>query len=286
MAETETRSRLGRVGTTTIDFNVNRDLFNRKFEWRQEPNPEGPSDKNLAVVAFLGDDNVPIGVHMNYAMHPINFYLSGVISADLPGEASRYVEDLFDNRAVAIFSQGASGDQNPRDFRSPTTFMGQRDGRDAGPRAFYSDRGRASGAGGSCARWLDAQRASSERKPVPAENMDAYKKVLARTGDYVRMLGSSSARPRFASCVSPCRPRTRRASGMARRCSHVQAGFVSTPTIRPVNVFPGYKVGGDVNLKVGLLRIGDIHFVAVNGEVYSQIAIRLKAEAPARKTIP
>jgi hypothetical protein len=54
---------------------------------------------------------------MNYAMHPINFYLSGVISADFPGEASRYVEELFDNRTVAIFSQGASGDQNPRDFR-------------------------------------------------------------------------------------------------------------------------------------------------------------------------
>jgi hypothetical protein len=38
-------------------------------------------------------------------------------------------------------------------------------------------------------------------------------------------------------------------------------------------------------LKVGVLRIGDVHFVTVNGEVYSQIAMRLKAEAPASKTI-
>ena len=83
-------------------------------------------DKTLAIVEFLGADNVPIAVYMNYAMHPINFYLSGVISADFPGEASRYVEELFDNRTVAVFTQGASGDQNPRDFRSPTTFMGQR----------------------------------------------------------------------------------------------------------------------------------------------------------------
>ena len=51
------------------------------------------------------------------------------------------------------------------------------------------------------------------------------------------------------------------------------------------NVFPGYKDGPDVNLKVGLLRIGDIHFVSVNGEVYSEIATRLKAEAPASKTM-
>jgi hypothetical protein len=49
------------------------------------------------------------------------------------------------------------------------------------------------------------------------------------------------------------------------------------------NVFPGYKNGPDVTLKVGLLRIGDIHFVTVNGEVYSEIATRLKAEAPVSK---
>lgn len=51
------------------------------------------------------------------------------------------------------------------------------------------------------------------------------------------------------------------------------------------NVFPGYKEGADVNLKVGVLRIGDIHFASVNGEVYSQIGMRLKAESPAGKSI-
>jgi len=51
------------------------------------------------------------------------------------------------------------------------------------------------------------------------------------------------------------------------------------------NVFPGYADGADVNLKVGVLRIGDINFATVNGEVYSEIAMRLKAEAPAAKTM-
>ena len=32
-----------------------------------------------------------------------------------------------------------------------------------------------------------------------------------------------------------------------------------------------------MNLKVGLLRIGDINFVTLNGEAYSRIGIRLKA---------
>lgn len=179
-------------GTTKIDLNVNRDLFNSKLAWRQEPNPDGPSDKTLAVVEFLGNDNVPIAVYMNYAMHPINFYLSGVISADFPGEASRYVEDLFDNRAVAIFTQGASGDQNPRDFRSPTTFMGERAAlmtqghgpfiQTVGPPPAPPDQ--------ASPRGFNPQQASSDRKAVPVENLEAYKTALARTGDYVHMLGA------------------------------------------------------------------------------------------------
>jgi hypothetical protein len=36
---------------------------------------------------------------------------------------------------------------------------------------------------------------------------------------------------------------------------------------------------------VGLLRIGDIHLVTVNGEVYTNIARKLKDTAPANKTL-
>ncbi len=274
-------------GATKVDLNVNRDLFNSKLEWRQEPNPDGPSDKTLAVVEFVGNDNVPIGVYMNYAMHPINFYLSGVISADFPGEASRYVEDLFDNRTVAIFSQGASGDQNPRDFRSPTGFMGSRaalmDGhgpliQTVGPAVRPADQAAPKG--------FNPQQASSERKPIPPERLDAYKKVLAWTGEYVHMLGmqigSSSVRVMRES-IKPVET-VRIWSGQE---SFACPGRIRLDAANPAreNVFPGYKDGPDVNLKVGLLRLGDINFAYVNGEVYSQIAMRLKANAPANKTI-
>ena len=100
--------------TTRVDLNINRDLFiNNK--WRQGPNPEGGSDKTVSLVEVLDSSTgIPIGVYMNYAMHPVNFYLTGVISADFAGEASRYVERRFGAGTVAIFSQGASGNQNPR----------------------------------------------------------------------------------------------------------------------------------------------------------------------------
>ncbi len=258
-------------GTTPVDLNVNRDRFNSKLEWRQEPNPDGPSDKTLAVVAFLGPDDVPIGMYLNYAMHPINFYLSGVISADFPGEASRYVEDLFDGRAIAIFSQGASGDQNPRDFRSPSLFMGSR-------AALMPER--------ASARGFNPQQASWDRKAIPADKLEAYKKALARTGDYVHMLGTmigSTAVRVMRESMDP----TDAARIWAAQETFACPGRVRLDADNPAreNVFPGYKDGPDVDLKVGLLRIGDINLVTVNGEVYSQIAMRLKATAPANKTI-
>jgi neutral ceramidase len=167
-----------------------------------------------------------------------------VISADFPGEASRYVEELFENRTVAIFSQGASGDQNPKDFRTSAGFNRQR------------------------------------------TTAEAYGKVLARTGDYVHMLGlfiGSSAVRVMRESMQP----TDAARIWAAQETVACPGRIRLDADNPAreNVFPGYKDGPDVNLKVGVLRVGDIHFATVNGEVYSEIATRLKAEAPANKTI-
>ena len=273
-------------GTTRIDLNVNRDLFNSKLEWRQEPNPNGPSDKTLAVVEFLGADNVPIAVYMNYAMHPINFYLSGVVSADFPGEASRYIEELFDDRTIALFAQGASGDQNPRDFRSPTTFMGQRAALTAGRGPFDQTVATTQVQANASAQGFNAQQASSERQAIPAASLDAYKKTIARTGEYVHMLGTmigSSAVRVMRESIQPI-DTARIWSGQE---SFSCPGRVRNDADNPAreNVFPGYKDGPDVTLKVGVLRLGEIVFAWVNGEVYSEIGMRLKAEAPASKTL-
>lgn len=251
-AATIARSKLApaRVGfgRTLVDLNVNRDLFTRNLEWRQEPNPEGPSDKTLAVAEFLGDDNIPIGVYMNYAMHPINFYLSGVISADFPGEASRYVEELFGDRTVAVFTQGASGDQNPRDFRSPSLIMSQRTTLATGREPFVQRVGEPPASDGPSPQNFNPQRASSERTPIPDANLDAYRKVLARTGDYARMLGSmigSAAVRVMRESIEPAATARIRAGQEVFTCP----GRVRLDADNPAreNVFPGYKDGPDVN---------------------------------------
>lgn len=96
-------------------LNANRDAISEVTRlWTQGTNPDGASDKTLAVVMFATLENRPIAGYMNYAMHPNNGYLSGITSADFPGAACCYIEKAFQNDMVMIFTQGASGDQNPR----------------------------------------------------------------------------------------------------------------------------------------------------------------------------
>ena len=268
-------------GTAKVDLNVNRDLFNARQEWRQQPNPDGPSDKTLAVVEFIGDDHVPIGVYMNYAMHPINFYLTGVLSADYPGEACRYVEELFDNKTVAIFSQSASGNQNPmfgaralgrvRSGRGPfiETIGAPPAPQQAGP-----------------ATGFNPSVATSSRKPIPPENLEAYKKAIVQTGNNVVMMGTLigvNAVRLMRDVIQPVD--TARIWGAQQKFTCPGRDRLDAANPARENVFPGYKDGAEVNLKMNLLRIGDINFATVNGEVYSEIAMRLKAAAPASKTI-
>lgn len=46
-------------------------------------------------------------------MHAISLFLDGKISGDFPGEAERYIEHTFNDKAVALWTSGAAGDQNP-----------------------------------------------------------------------------------------------------------------------------------------------------------------------------
>ena len=273
-AATDAKARLAPTkigyGSTKVDLNVNRDLFNSNLEWRQQPNPAGPSDKTLSVVEFIGEDYQPIGVYMNYAMHPVNFYLRGVISADFPGEASRYIENFYSNGMVAIFSQGTSGDQNPALSERGLKTVGAPPPPPANP-------------GG---RGFNAREAQAALKAVPPNEMAAYKESLGRTSAVVVMEGvliGESAIHVMRDQIQPVDSAMIWSGEEKFTCKGRDRLDAGNPARE--NVFPGYKEGADVNLKVGLLRIGDTNFVRVNGEVYTNIGLKLKANAPASKVI-
>jgi hypothetical protein len=282
-AATEAKSKLAPAtvgyGRTVVDLNVNRDLFNSKLEWRQEPNLQGVSDKTLSIVEFIGADYIPIGVYMNYAMHPINFYLSGVISADFPGEASRAIEEHFDHKTVAIFTQGTSGDQNPLlkepffyAYRAPNAPGTETIGAPPPPPVAPSN--------------FNPSTAASGLAGVPDESLPAYKKHIERTSADVIMMGWLIAEKTLFLMRHDITP-----VGDARiwggQESFTCPGRDRLDTANPIreNGMPPYKDGADVNLMVSLLRIGDIYFAGVNGEVYTNIGFRLKNAAPVNKLV-
>jgi neutral ceramidase len=80
--------------------------------------PEGPSDKTVAVVSFTNSAGESIAVYSNYPVHAVVMFRvksrdgMAEVTGDLPGATSAYVEDHFKN-AVALWTSGAAGDQNP-----------------------------------------------------------------------------------------------------------------------------------------------------------------------------
>lgn len=122
-------------GTGRAYVNINRRERFPDGEWDLGYNPEGPSDKTVDVIKFETLTGKPIALLINYAVHgvvlgPANLEVSG----DLPGAASRFVEQYYGgdiptrsdggwdlqlqpqektDGVVALWTSGAAGDQNP-----------------------------------------------------------------------------------------------------------------------------------------------------------------------------
>jgi hypothetical protein len=266
-------ARIG-YGTALVDLNVNRDHYDGKQRWVQANNPAGPSDKTLAVVAFVGADDRPIALYLNYAMHPIDFYMSRVISADFAGGASRHLEARYAG-AVAIFSQGASGDQNPRLLGLPNNLMMAALGAPPiddrlGAPPFWD-----MGAGGPPP--------SQPPSVSPAERYKAaYDQVSAGVDAMAWVIGESAAQVLHGRDFRLADS----AAIWGKQANVTCPGRDSKgPPIMPggINQTPDYVDGAPVELKIGMLRIGDVHFASINGEVYNAIGTRLKQAAPAAK---
>ena len=105
-------------GTGVSYINVNRNIIDPKTRrWWEGPNYDGPSDKTVAVVKFETPAGEPIAVYYNYAVHAVTVGQLDKVSADAPGATSHYIEDSFDDKIGAVWSEGACGDQNPIYFQ-------------------------------------------------------------------------------------------------------------------------------------------------------------------------
>jgi hypothetical protein len=101
-------------GTGKASVNMNRRARLANGGYWLGNNPEGPSDKTVAVLKFETEAGAPLAMLVNYSVHgtvmgPRNDSISG----DLPGETSRVVEQHFGGGVVAPWTSAAAGDQDP-----------------------------------------------------------------------------------------------------------------------------------------------------------------------------
>ena len=113
-----------RAGFATGQASVNMNRRARMADggWWLGSNPNGPSDKTVAVVKFESLSGEPLAVFINYGVHgtvlgPNNDLITG----DLPGATSRHVEEHYGGKVVALWTSGTAGDQDPL-YRVGTDF--------------------------------------------------------------------------------------------------------------------------------------------------------------------
>lgn len=257
-------ARLG-YGTGVSYINVNRNIIDPKTRrWWEGPNYEGPSDKTVAVVEIESAAGEPLAVYYNYAMHAVAVGQLDLVSGDAPGAASKYIEDSFDGKVVALWSSGAAGDQNPLYFQQ--TY----DLREIRIRE-YAQRGidisNAMPPGGQGLDRSDPQVAklmNQQKQMILSMGQFLGEEVLRVIREVERPTASVRIEGRTAMATCPGRERT----------NEGRAGF------------PGeYQDAAPVDIRLGLLRLGDVLIGAVNAEVFNPIAQRLKRESPHARTM-
>lgn len=247
-------------------LNVNRDAISPSTNlWTQAANLDGPSDKTVATLSFVRPGGDPIAVYVNYAMHPVAGYLSGVRSADVPGAMSRHVERSFGDTMVAVFTQGPSGDQNPRWLRPGTNAMASRGDLDISGYEMVREDVEAPIREQS----VDVHTAT----PFAARQLADFQQALGV------VLGEEVIRTMTYTDFSDGAPeiwgkQTNLTCPGRRRLNSGREGMAGV-----------YEDGDDVVLRLGLLAIGDIAIGTTNAEVYSPIGQQLKKKSAMTKTL-
>jgi hypothetical protein len=257
-------ARIG-YGSGASYINVNRNSIDQKTgRWGEGPNYEGPSDKTVAVVKFESLNGDPIAVYYNYAMHGVTVGQLDMISGDAPGATSRYIEDSFDNKIVAVWSTGACGDQNPLYFQQTYDLREIRI-KDYAKRGEDISNSMPPGGVGL-----------NRNESKVAKLMNQQKQMILSMGQFLGeevmhvMRGiertETSAKIVVAQKIITCPGRKRTNTG--------RAGYAGT-----------YEDAAPIDIRLGFLLIDDIAISSVNAEIFNPIAQRLKKESPFAHTM-
>ncbi len=202
-------------GTGRANVSVNRRARMAYGGWWLGVNPEGVSDKTVAVLRFDNAAGKPIALLANYAVHGTAMGQENLkITGDVPGASAAFVEKQMEG-VVAAWTSGAAGDQN----------------------ALYGP--------------------GNDFEKLAALGMILGEEIV-RVARGIET--SPNQRIRAAQTTVSC-PGQRLAPGANRRDREIK--FVDA---------------NPVEIRLSLLRIGDVALAGVSGEVLTMIGARLKKE--------
>ncbi len=247
-------------------INVQRDRIDPETRrWWEGPDYDGASDKEVGVLSFTDLQGTPVAAYFNYGVFNVVTGMLDLVSGDVSGAASRYIEEATGDGFVAAFALGAHGDQNPiffnqtfelRDLRIEEYAARGEDIRIAMPPP-----------GGT---GLDRS------NPRVARLMEQQKQVNAALG---LMLGEEVLR------VIRDAP-----DGVSEASIHMARGETTCPGRVRTNQGRGgvtgtYRDGDPVVVRYGLALIGDVAIGSVNGAPYADIGSRLRTKSPFTRTM-
>jgi neutral ceramidase len=234
-------ARIG-FGTGKAYINTNRDEKLGEG-YHMGYNPDGPSDKTVAVLVVSKPNGDPIAIYANYAVHSVVMFRNHTkdgqiqVTSDLGGWASNYVEDHFKG-AVALWTMAAAGDQNP---------LFQTDYNQDAPDVHEL------GDGGWAVLDVLSRRVGEEVVRVTKNIQNTTDKaVLWAANTSVTCPGQVRAEP-------------------------PQPGVPGAGWRAPAHV--KMKDGDPVTIPLQLIMVNDVAVAAVSGEVFSEIAQHLKRDS-------
>ena len=253
-------------GTGVSYINVNRNIIDPvTHRWWEGPNYDGASDKTVAVVRFETLSGDPIAVYYNYGVHAVITGTLDMISADIPGAASNYIEASLGHGAVAVYSNGAAGDQNPIYFNQTYELRDIRI-------KDYAKRGE------DISNAMPPGGVGLDRSdPRTALLMDQQKQMILSMGqllgeEVLHVSRASLERPVSEADIAGAQ-KTVMCPGR-KRLDQGRAGYPGT-----------YEDADPIGIRLSLLQIGDTVIGGVDAEIFTMIAQRFKRESPYKHTM-
>lgn len=260
-------------GESISNINVNRNQYTFGGYWVEGQNRNGYSDKTLSIIKFVDMEGKLIAAFLNHPTHATNIYMLKDIdhkaktSGNFTGIACCFVEKHYGNGAVAMWTSGAAGNQNPflshgLQYEYPDGWTSQIQYPDGTGYMQMEYIGRMHGA--DCCRGIDAITELSDWMPTAHE---------------VERITLPANR-----CVEEWPPKdfsTIRNGGQGERDEkQVPYGQLPSPA-QPPQMVPGEPRQLDLNL----LKMGNIAILFANAEIFAEIGRDMKNASPYKNTI-